>query len=176
MKRKLLVLAIGMMAMVLAGTTFAAENKSPDQYGDKAGPQMRKDSQTQMDRSRSGMRGDDQFAAVNLKNVDDIKGQNVLDANGETIGKIDSVLMDSKTGRVEYITLTSGGMFGVGGDKYLIPWQALRAAAGQEENFQVSLSTEKLKNAPKGDQIPSRVQSREIHEFYGVSPEWQQNN
>lgn len=190
MKRKLLVLVIGIMAMFLAGTTFAAQNKSPDQYGDKTGPQMKKEFQTQMDstspgmrgdqaqrdRASSGMRGDQQFAAENLKSVDDIKGQNVLDANGETIGKIDSLLVDSRTGKVEYITLTSGGIFGVGGDKYLIPWQALRAATGQEGQFQVNLSSEKLKNAPKGHDVPSQVQSREIHEFYGVSPEWQRQD
>ncbi len=175
MNRKLLVLIIGMMAMFLTATAFAAENKSPDRYGDKTGPQMKEESQTQMDRtSRPGMRGDEQFGAENLKNVDDIKGQNVLDANGETIGEIESVLVDSRTGKVEYITLTSGGVFGVGGDKYLIPWQALQTATDQEdqEEFRVNLTSEELENAPKGDEVPSRAQSREIHEFYGVSPEW----
>lgn len=141
MKRKLLVLAIGMMAMFLAGTAFA----------------------------------DERFAAENLKSVDDIKGQNVLDVSGVTIGTIDDVLMDSKTGKVEYITLTSGGIFGVGGDKYLVPWQALQAAADPEE-FQVNLSSAELENAPKGDEVPTQAQSREIHEFYGISPEWQEND
>ena len=176
MKRKLSVLGIGMMAMLLAGPAFAAGNKSPDQYGDKTGSQIKKESQTQMDRTSAGMRGAERFAAESLKNVDDIKGQDVLDANGENIGKIESLLVDSRTGKVEYITLTSGGIFGVGGDKYLIPWQALRAASGQEDKLQVNLSSERLKNAPKGDEVPSQAQSREIHQFYGVSPEWQENN
>lgn len=214
MKRKLSVLGIGMVALLLAGPTFAADN-SPG-YGDKTGSQINKESQRdssspsmmrgdqiqrdttspgmrgdqiqrdssspgmredqiQRGSSSAGMRGSEQFVAENLKNVDDIKGRDVLDADGNNIGKIENVLVDSKTGRVEYITLTSGGMFGVGVDKYMIPWRALQTGTGQDEKIQLNLSAEKLKNAPKGDQLPSQAQSRELHQFYGVSPEWQEN-
>ncbi|MCF8039625.1 MAG: PRC-barrel domain-containing protein [Desulfohalobiaceae bacterium] len=188
MKRKLLVLIIGMMAMFLAATTFAAEKKSGSEYGDKTGTQMKEKSQTQMgeksqsqmqeksglQKTATGMGKGEQFAAENLKNVEDIKGKKVLDANGEDIGEVSGMLVDAKSGKIKYIMLTSGGVFGVGGDKYPVPWQAVRTGTDQE-GFQVNFTSEELKNAPKGTKVTSRDQAKEINEFYGVSPEWEES-
>ena len=183
MHQKLLILVIGMMAMFLAATTFAAEHKSGTE-NDKKGSQMEEKSQTQMDKksqskmqeksgmqkATTGMGEGEQFAAENLKNVEDLKGKKVMDANGENIGKVNSMLVDSQSGKVRYIMLTSGGVFGVGGEDYLIPWQALRTGP-EQEGFQVNLTSEELKDAPKGGKVTSSDQAKELNEFYDVSPE-----
>lgn len=146
MNRKLLVVVIGMMAMFLAATTFAAEKKSGTEGEGK------------------------QFGAENLKDVENLKGKKVMEANGKKIGEVNSMLVDIQSGKVKYIMLTSGGVFGVGGEDYLIPWQALRSESDQQ-GFQVNLTSEELKDAPKGAEITSRDQVQKIHEFFGVSPE-----
>jgi sporulation protein YlmC with PRC-barrel domain len=174
-----------MMAMFLAATTFAAEHKSGTE-NDKKGSQMEK-SQTQMDeqsqsqmqeksgmqKTTTGMGEGEQFSAENLKNIVDLQGKKVMDTNGENIGKVNSILVDSHSGKVKYIMLTSGGVFGVGGEDYLIPWQALRTGP-EQEGLQVSLTSEEMKNAPKGAEVTSSDQAKKINEFYGVSPEWKE--
>ncbi|MGM0540775.1 MAG: PRC-barrel domain-containing protein, partial [Thermodesulfobacteriota bacterium] len=100
----------------------------------------------------------------------DLQGKKVMEATGKKIGEVNSMLVDSQSGQVKYIMLTSGGVFGVGGEDYLIPWQALQTAPDQQ-GFQVDLTSEELKEAPKGAEVTSRDQAQEIHEFFGVSPE-----
>jgi sporulation protein YlmC with PRC-barrel domain len=185
MKRKLFVLVVGMMAMFLSATTFAAEKSGAEH--EKKRSQMEEKSQTQMDeksqsqmqeksgmqKTTTGMGEGEQFAAENLKNIEDLKGKKVMDANGENIGEVNSMLVDSQSGQVKYIMLTSGGVFGVGGEDYLIPWQALRAGP-EQEGFQVSLTSEELKNAPKGAEVTSSDQAKKLNEFYGVSSKWEE--
>jgi osmotically-inducible protein OsmY/sporulation protein YlmC with PRC-barrel domain len=55
----------------------------------------------------------------------DIRGRTVLDQNGNEIGKIDDLLMDTQTRRVRFLQVTSGGFLGIGGKMLLIPAEAI---------------------------------------------------
>lgn len=169
MKRISMVLIVGVLAMFLSATTFAAEEK----YGDeKSESQMQDKSDKQ--KTTTGMGEGEQSRAEKLSDVEDLKGKKVMDANNEEIGEVNSMLVDSKSGQVKYIMLTAGGVLGVGGEDYLIPWQALQTGT-DKEGFQVNLSSEEMENAPKGAEVASQDQEKELHEFYGVSPEWKES-
>jgi osmotically-inducible protein OsmY/sporulation protein YlmC with PRC-barrel domain len=55
----------------------------------------------------------------------DIRGRTVIDQNGNEIGKIDDLLMDTQTRRVRFLQVTSGGFLGIGGKMLLIPVEAI---------------------------------------------------
>lgn len=77
-------------------------------------------------------------------------GDDVYNMEGEDLGKVDEIMLDVETGQVAYVVLASGGVLGLGGKLFAIPWQALRL---DEENhrFILNVSKEKLENAPGFD-------------------------
>jgi sporulation protein YlmC with PRC-barrel domain len=116
--------------------------------------------------------------AGQLMDPDRFKDLPLYDAQGEEIGSIDQVVLDASEGRIGYIVVSSGGLFGVGGEKSIIPWGALRfqqSAEQEEPRLVVHVPRERLLSAPHGDaQDIDRNYARLIHEYYGVSPYWEE--
>lgn len=124
----------------------------------------------------------------NLVLVDNLIGSEIQDQKGEKIGDIDRVLVDVENGQIGFVTLSSGGVLGVGDDKYIVPFNALQKKMPQGKEAQVgdrqlnkvvfTLNKQKdqLKKVPEGDieqALTQEDQSRGIHEHYGVSPYWE---
>jgi sporulation protein YlmC with PRC-barrel domain len=76
-----------------------------------------------------------------------IVGKDVVDASGESIAKVDDVLLD-KSGQVSGLVLSSGGVLGMGGKIVAISWQDVAAAEGAEA-ITVDLTAEQLAAAPE---------------------------
>ena len=116
--------------------------------------------------------------AQQLMTADDLGGAKIQNQQGEEIGSVDKVVLDSKDGQIAYVVVTSGGFWGVGGEKAVIPWKAvqLQQEAGEDEPIlTVNVSKEQLMNAPQGDveEIMDRQQAEQIHQYYGVAPYWE---
>jgi sporulation protein YlmC with PRC-barrel domain len=126
----------------------------------------------------------------NLLLSDNLIGTEIQNAQGEKIGEIESVLVDVENGQVGFVTMTSGGVLGVGEEKYIVPFNALQkkmpqgeqALAGERQERQVVFTLNKqkdqLKKVPEGDieeALTQEGQSRGIHEHYGVSPYWEED-
>ncbi len=124
----------------------------------------------------------------NLLLVDNLIGTEIQNQQGEKIGEIDNILVDVESGRVGFVTMTSGGILGVGEDKYIVPFNALqkKALQGMEAEvserqqrqviFMLDRQKNQLKEVPEGDieeALTQEGQSRGIHEHYGVSPYWE---
>ena len=124
----------------------------------------------------------------NVMLVDNLIGTEIQNQQGEKIGEIDKILVDVESGRVGFVTMTSGGILGVGEDKYIVPFNALQQKALQGMEAQVSERQQRqviftldrqqnqLKEVPEGDieeALTQEGQSRGIHEYYGVSPYWE---
>jgi sporulation protein YlmC with PRC-barrel domain len=123
----------------------------------------------------------------NLMLVDNLIGKEIQNRQGEKIGDIDKVLIDVDSGQVGFVTMTSGGVFGIGENKYIIPFNALekrmpqgtQARAGERQMSQVVFTLDKQKDQLKeveGDIeefMTQAGQTRGIHEHYGVSPYWE---
>jgi sporulation protein YlmC with PRC-barrel domain len=53
-----------------------------------------------------------------------LKGDNVVNPQGEDLGKIEEIMIDLDRGRIAYTVLSFGGFMGLGDKLFAIPWQA----------------------------------------------------
>ena len=79
-----------------------------------------------------------------------LAGEGVVNAAGEVLGKIDSVMLDMSTGRVAYAVLSFGGFFGLGDKLFAIPWDALIMDL-ERDCFVLDADRELFKNSPGFD-------------------------
>jgi hypothetical protein len=78
-----------------------------------------------------------------------ILGKDVLNAKGETMGRIVDVLFDEK-GKPHAAVIDFGGFLGMGTRKIAISWSALRFDLGEKKNvIALDLDREQLKAAPE---------------------------
>jgi sporulation protein YlmC with PRC-barrel domain len=57
---------------------------------------------------------------------DRIEGSLVRRLNGEKIGKIERLMIDKASGKIAYAVMSFGGLFGLGGNYFQIPWSLLK--------------------------------------------------
>jgi len=57
----------------------------------------------------------------------------VLNSAGENLGKIEDVIVDPQTGRIEYAIVSFGGVLGADSKLYAIPWPALETSAARDD-------------------------------------------
>ena len=73
-----------------------------------------------------------------------VVGAKVKNAQGETIGDIQEIMIDPTTGSVTYAVVTSSGQWGMGKQKsFAVPWTALKIAFNHTEVV-VELEADKL--------------------------------
>jgi sporulation protein YlmC with PRC-barrel domain len=84
-----------------------------------------------------------------------IIGADVVNAAKEDLGKIEDLIIDSRTSVVVYAILSFGGFLGLGDKRFAIPWRVLDFHAAEGYAI-LNLDKERLKNAPgfKADEWP----------------------
>ena len=104
---------------------------------------------------RRGSSGEDDFEArletdetVRLISSKKVEGTPVIGSNGETLGRIESFMVDKYTGRVAYAIMTFGGTMGVGTSYFPLPWPLLDYDV-QKDGYALDITKEQLANAPK---------------------------
>jgi sporulation protein YlmC with PRC-barrel domain len=110
-----------------------------------------------------------QMGQQQVKAVDELKNFSLRDQQGQNIGEIDQVLVDLQQGQIGYIVVEAQGQ------SHVIPWNALRADA-QQQSLTLQISADRFRQAPTGDaqMVQDMEQARQIHQFYGVSPYWEE--
>jgi sporulation protein YlmC with PRC-barrel domain len=108
----------------------------------------------------------------NVMSSDDLVGLSVMGQQDEEIGSISDLLVDVQTGQVAFAIVSAGGVLGVGGDQYIVPWTALQVSP-EAEDARINISQDRLQEAPTGDSVADRQEAEQIHQFYGVSPYWE---
>jgi sporulation protein YlmC with PRC-barrel domain len=95
-----------------------------------------------------------------LHEAKDIVGTKVQNAEGKDIGKVDALLIDPKDGKVTHAVVGLGGMLGLGKDKVVVDYSALKMTgheSGRKAKIVVDQSA--LESAPKyvktADRAPS---------------------
>jgi sporulation protein YlmC with PRC-barrel domain len=83
-----------------------------------------------------------------------IIGTAVKNAQGEDLGKIKDLMIDTQNGRVTSALLAVGGTLGMGAKQVEIPWDTLKVGLGKEELI-VEMNKEQLQNAPTAAATPS---------------------
>ncbi len=103
-------------------------------------------------------------------------GDSVRNLEGEDLGKIEEIMLDTQTGRIAYAVLSFGGIMGMGNKLFAIPWGALTLDADSHE-FILNVPKDRLKNAPgfDKDNWPTHADQSwmsEVYSYYDIPPYW----
>ncbi|PYE84560.1 PRC-barrel domain-containing protein [Pseudoroseicyclus aestuarii] len=79
---------------------------------------------------------------------DRVNGTEVYGVEGGSIGHIDHLLIDKKTGRITYAMMGFGGFMGLGEDYYPIPWAKLDYDPGLA-GYRTDITREQIEGAPE---------------------------
>lgn len=106
---------------------------------------------------------------------DKVQGTRVYGANGESIGTIERLMIDKRTGVVAFAVVSFGGFLGIGDDHYPLPWRSLSFDTGLG-GYRTNLSEAQMREAPRFDRAGdwdwnSAERSRTVHDYYGVRTE-----
>jgi len=108
--------------------------------------------------------------------ADTLQGDKVVNTKGESLGKIEDIMLDVSSGRIAYAVLSFGGILGIGNKLFAIPWHALTLDADRE-CFVLDVDESRLKTAPGFDEDhwPSMADptwASEIYTYYNLPPYW----
>jgi sporulation protein YlmC with PRC-barrel domain len=79
-----------------------------------------------------------------------IMGTDVYDMKGEKIGSVRDIVVDPRTGNINYAVVSFGGVMGVGGKYFAVPWKSMRPTE-DAKNYALNVDREALKVAPGFD-------------------------
>jgi len=69
---------------------------------------------------------------VHVLSASALKGDQVVNQQGEDLGKIEEIMIDLDHGRVAYAVLSFGGFLGMGDKLFAVPWQAFAVDTAQK--------------------------------------------
>ena len=104
-----------------------------------------------------------------------VEGTAVYNRDDEKLGRIESFMVDKKSGQAEYAIMSFGGLFGLGDNHYPLPWSVLTYDT-DKGGYVVDIDKEKLKSGPsfKAGEEPSfdPDYDRRVYDYYGVVYTW----
>ena len=107
--------------------------------------------------------------------ADELRRADLRNPAGERMGSISELVVDPHSGRVAYGIVEQGGLFGIGADRYPVPWSLFRPADGGE-GLVLDVSRDQLAGAPQftGSDLDmsDRQWAMALHTYYGVVPYW----
>ena len=78
-----------------------------------------------------------------------IVGMKVMNSKNETVGKIEDLAVDPRSGEIRYAALGVGGFLGIGEKMFPVPWEKLTLKhEGKDSYFFFDVDKERLKDAP----------------------------
>lgn len=107
---------------------------------------------------------------------DKVEGTAVRRTNGDTLGSIERVMIDKRSGKIAYAVMTFGGFLGIGNDYRALPWSVLRYNESLDA-YELNLSDDQLRSGPaaSGDWsvgVVDRDWERQAHSYYHAAPYW----
>jgi hypothetical protein len=138
----IMALAIGAGLGLLAGTliTSGASRRPWTSWQGDSGRQW------SGDRSRSS-RSLETDESTDLISSNKVEGTAVYDRQGNKLGEVYNFMVGKRSGRVAYAVLTFGGLLGMGGSHYPLPWSTLDYDP-EKGGYVVDLDKDQLSRAP----------------------------
>lgn len=101
-------------------------------------------------------------------------GNDVYNTQGEDLGDIKEIMLDMRSGRVNYAVLSFGGFLGIADKLFAVPWSALKLDT-ENKRFVLDVAKDQLENAPGFDQdhwpdMADPTWENKIHSYYGTKP------
>ncbi|MGB3221878.1 MAG: PRC-barrel domain-containing protein [Desulforhopalus sp.] len=110
----------------------------------------------------------DKAGSANIT-AEEIEGMQVVSQTGEEIGEIQRASIDEQSGKVKFVTISKGGVLGMGGENIAIPFEALQFDQ-QNERVTLTVNESKLDNAPQQANMSDEEFQRNLQSHYGVAP------
>ena len=113
-----------------------------------------------------------------LMGTNTLTGDDVYNHKNEKLGDIKEIMLNTYSGRVCYVVLSTGGVFSIGEKLFAVPWKALSLDT-EHKRFVLNVEKEKLENAPgfNTDHWPNMADetwANSIHNYYEI--EYVHNN
>lgn len=101
-----------------------------------------------------------------------IEGDSVKNAQGEDLGTIQDLMINTETGDIQYAVMSFGGFLGMGDKYFAVPWEAL-AVDFENECMILNVDKDKLENAPGFDKdnwpnLADATFRRTVYDHYGL--------
>jgi sporulation protein YlmC with PRC-barrel domain len=105
------------------------------------------------------------------------EGETVVNNLGETVGEIEEIMLDVRSGRIAYAVMSVGGFLGIGEKYFAIPWRAFTMDT-DNHRFLLDVDKDRLNNAPgfDKDHWPSMADqswAMQVHSYYSTRPYWE---
>jgi len=104
-----------------------------------------------------------------------VEGTAVYGRDGDKLGRIEYFMVDKVSGQADYAVMSFGGLFGLGGKHYPLPWDMLEYDP-DKGGYVVDLDKERLEKGPnfEAGQEPAfdRDYDRIVYDYYGVIYTW----
>lgn len=111
-------------------------------------------------------------AGATSMSAEEMEGMKVVSQTGEEIGEIKSAKTDHQSGEIKFVTISKGGVMGMGEEETAVPFEALRLDE-QNERATLTVNESKLDNAPQQANMSDEEFQRNLESHYGVAPAWE---
>lgn len=105
--------------------------------------------------------------------AEDVRGRQVVDSDGEDLGRVDDLLVDDRDGRVRFLRIGEGGFLGIGKSRFLVPVEAVVAI--DEDTVRISRNRGEMTGVPTYD--PDLAEDPgyygNVYGWWGYPPFWQ---
>jgi sporulation protein YlmC with PRC-barrel domain len=106
-----------------------------------------------------------------------LTGAEVRNPAGESLGKLEDIMIDLAAGRIAYAVLSFGGLLGIGSKFFILPWSSMTFNQTQNE-FILDIPREVLEKGPGFDKnnwpdMGDPAYGASIHRHYGQTPYWE---
>lgn len=108
-------------------------------------------------------------AGATSMSAEELEGMKIVSQTGEEIGEIQSAKTDLQSGQINFVTISKGGVLGMGGEDIAIPFEALNFDK-QNERATLTVNESKLDNAPQQANMSDDEFQRNLESHYGVAP------
>jgi sporulation protein YlmC with PRC-barrel domain len=76
-------------------------------------------------------------------------GASVKNSQGESVGKIDELVIDPQEARIKAAVVSVGGLLGIGAKSVAVPWNKVMMGSGSDrDTIVVAMGKEELEQAP----------------------------
>ena len=85
---------------------------------------------------------------VSLISADKVQGTPVYNTQGESLGELEDVMIDKRSGKIAYAVMSFGGLLGMGNDYHPLPWNTLKYDPRQG-GYVIGPTKQQLEGAPR---------------------------
>jgi sporulation protein YlmC with PRC-barrel domain len=131
-------------------------------------------SSSQSSSQSSGSSAQSSDNTTNGLHIRKLLGADVRSTSGESLGKLEDIVLDPQTGKATFAIVGKGGILKLGEKRLPVPWQAL-SVDPSTKRLTVNKDNEKLRSAPTvssadATDLENPAYTVVIYEFYDVTP------